>query len=199
MNETRRGTLAGIALAALGLLFSLWLHLRLGDMGFDDTWIHLRIARNLLATGHAWFNVNERVMATSSPLWTLLMAALHVPAHPAMLPVLEAFLLWGASVLAFRIARHNFAAAPAWLRNGLSLVAALLIATLLLSSSVGQMESPLAMLLLLGAWRAAQARRGVALPLLALAAVTRLEFLPVWLLATAIASCLVASQPPRRA
>lgn len=184
MNGTRRVSLPYIALAVLGLIFSLWLHLRLGDMGFDDTWIHLRIARNLLATGHAWFNANERVMATSSPLWTLLMAALHVPSHLSILPVLEATLLWGAAVLAFSIARRNVAMQRVWLRDSFSLFAAWLAAVLLLSSSVGQMESPLAVLLMLGAWRAALANLGFALPLLAMAAVTRLELLPVWLLAT---------------
>ncbi|WP_419804647.1 hypothetical protein [Terriglobus sp.] len=187
MNETRRHSLAWVALAAFGLAFSLWLHLRLGDMGFDDTWIHLRIARNLLQTGHAWFNINERVMATSSPLWTLLMAVLHVPSHPGMLPVLEALLMWAACVLAFSITRRNFATQSEWSRDVLALFAGLLTATLLVSSSVGQMETPLAIVFLLGAWRAAQANLGFALPLLAMAAVTRLELLPVWLLATVAA------------
>lgn len=187
MTGTRRANSAWYALAALGLACSLWLHLRLGDMGFDDTWIHLRIARNLLATGHAWFNTNERVMATSSPLWTILMAALHVPSHPSMLPVLEAVLLWSACVLAFCIARQSFAGQSELLRDGLSLLAAILTAALLLGSSVGQMESPLAVLLLLGAWRAVQRRSGMALPLFAMAAATRLEYLPVWLLATVVA------------
>ena len=184
MTRTRRANLPWIVLAALGLVFSLWLHVRLGDMGFDDTWIHLRIARNLLHTGHAWFNVNERVMATSSPLWTLLMAALHLPSAPRLLPVLEAVLGWAACVLSFSIARGSAARLQGWRRDSLALLAASLTGTLLLSSSVGQMETPLAMVLLLGAWRAAQSGLGLALPLLAIAAVTRLELMPLWLLTT---------------
>ncbi|GAA3750159.1 hypothetical protein [Terriglobus aquaticus] len=186
MNETRRVSWPWIALGALGLAFSLWLHLRLGDMGFDDTWIHLRIARNLLATGHAWFNTNERVMATSSPLWTLLMAALHVTARPSVLPVLEALLFWGACVLAFSIARRHFALQSEAVCSAAGALAAVCTGALLLPSSVGQMETPLAMVLLLASWRAAQAGLGLALPVLAMAAVARLELLPVWFVATLV-------------
>ncbi len=187
MIGTQQSRATWSLVAAAGLVFSLWLHWQLRDMGFDDTWIHLRIARNLLATGHAWFNTGERVMATSSPLWTLLMAALHVPSHPGVLPLLEALLLWGACVLAFSIARRSFVMQSELFRNAFALIAALLTAILLISSSVGQMETPLAIVLLLGAWSAAQQDLGLALPLLAMAAVTRLELLPVWLLATVAA------------
>jgi len=51
-------------------LFLNW-HLRF-DLG-DDAYIHLRIAHNMIRTGHPYFNLGERVMVTSSPVWTLLL------------------------------------------------------------------------------------------------------------------------------
>lgn len=184
MDGARRHRLAWVAVAVFALLFSLWLHLCLRDMAFDDTWIHLRIARNLLSTGHAWFNTNERVMATSSPLWTLLMAALDMPRWPVVLPVLEALLYWGSCVLASLVAFRSLPQLRTMLRVALTLTAGLVTAVLLVSSSIGQMETPLAIALLLGAWLLALNGNGHALPLLALASLTRLELLPVWLLAT---------------
>ena len=69
-------------------------------MAYDDAYIHLRIVRNFLQHGYAWFNPGERVMATSSPLWTALLAGLHVSLRPPLLSLLEAVLLWAAVVLA---------------------------------------------------------------------------------------------------
>ncbi len=178
------------AVALIGLLLSLRLHWRLRGMAFDDTYIHLRIARNLLRTGHAWFNLDERVMATSSPLWTLLIALLHLPGQPSALPVLEAVLLWASAVLAFRVAFASLPLAPRATRSAFASVACVSTVVLLLPSSVGQMETPLAIALLLAAWLCTLRQRSAALPLLALAACTRLELLPVLFLA-AVASLLL--------
>ena len=43
---------------------------------FDDAFIHLRVARNLAFSGEPWFNLGERVMGSSSPLWLALLAGL---------------------------------------------------------------------------------------------------------------------------
>src|SRR5579862_8108957 len=54
----------------LMLLFGWRLRFDLGD----DVYIHLRIAQNLIRTGHPYFNPGEPVMVTSSPVWTILLA-----------------------------------------------------------------------------------------------------------------------------
>ncbi len=176
-----------LTVAVLGLLLSLLLHWRLRGMAFDDTYIHLRIARNLLHTGHAWFNVEERVMATSSPLWTLLIAAFDMPGHTWALPLLEAVLLWSAAVVSVRITVASLPFASRIIRNAFATVAGLGTIVLLLPSSIGQMETPLAIALLLGAWLCALRQRFATLPLLALAACTRLELLPILFLAAVLA------------
>ena len=50
----------------------------LAEYATDDAFIHLRIAHNFAVTGEPSFNLGEGVMATSSPLWTLLTCALAV-------------------------------------------------------------------------------------------------------------------------
>ena len=171
------------------LVLSLLLHLRLRAMAYDDAYIHLRIVRNLLQHGYAWFNPGERVMATSSPLWTALLAVLQAPSWPQLLPTFEAVLLWAAVVLAGLAAYRNLqrdAAEPG--QRGLRLAAAAVasgtaVFLLLLSSSVGQMETPLAVALLLLAWATALRNSALALPALACAAIARLEWLPLFFVA----------------
>lgn len=43
---------------------------------FDDAFIHMRVARHLAFDGQPWFNLGERVMGSSSPLWLVLQAGL---------------------------------------------------------------------------------------------------------------------------
>lgn len=178
-----------ICAAAAWLASLVWMHLRLCDLAFDDAYIHLRIARNLLHHGHAFFNPGEQVMATSSPLWTVLLALLHAPNHPAMLPVAEALLLWCCGVLAVCIGMDTVSSAVQGRRMAIVGAAGLLTTVLVLTSSLGQMETPLAVALLLAAWWSARRDAGWTLPLLALAACTRLELLP--LLAVAGAAWLL--------
>jgi hypothetical protein len=47
---------------------------RMAGLAADDAFIHRRIARNYQTLGQPYFNVNQRVMVTSSPLWTVLLA-----------------------------------------------------------------------------------------------------------------------------
>ncbi|MHB1699049.1 MAG: hypothetical protein ACYCSN_02760 [Acidobacteriaceae bacterium] len=175
-------------------------------MLFDDAFIHLRIARNLALRGRAFFNPGERIMATSSPLWTAVLAGLGIATHRWLLAFLEAGLLTGCGVLAYLLSRRLLPAttfalgasalgasagevqrsrAQSMLLAGL---AGLLTMLLVLPSSIGQMETPLAMALLLGAMYSFAADGWACLPLLALAGCARLEMLPLF-----AAACLVAA------
>jgi len=62
-------TFAGaIWLAALFIVFR--------EYPADDAYIHLRIAEHLAVHNQPYFNLNEPVMGSSSPLWTVLLAAI---------------------------------------------------------------------------------------------------------------------------
>jgi hypothetical protein len=43
-------------------------------MFYDDTYIHLRIAKNLAESGHPFFNLAEKIQSGSSLVWTLLLS-----------------------------------------------------------------------------------------------------------------------------
>lgn len=142
----------------------------------DDAYIHLRIASNLWHHGVPWFHVDEAVMGSSSPAWTLLVAALHaLPFAPtASLMGLEVLLVAAVAGLgAHLIARHRGAGAAT------QLVVGWMLAALLYRSAVGWMETPLAILfwlLALDGWLRGRARWGL---WMGLAASVRLEFVLV--------------------
>lgn len=84
MGEGRRWMYTGLSIAG-GMIAALTLfvwheHAQVGHIGFplDDSWIHLQMARNLSLGEGMYFNSGEPVSASSAPLWTLLLAALHL-------------------------------------------------------------------------------------------------------------------------
>ena len=114
---------------------------------FDDAYIHFRIAENFVAYGVPYFNASEAVMATSSPVWTCVLALLSL--LPGALPVLTALInsvftvlgAWVWSAILSQVVERNIS------RTTSSLFRLAYIGVLL-PSSVGLMETPLAMLLL---------------------------------------------------
>jgi len=185
--------------------FAVLLQWQLRDMPFDDAFIHLRVAKNLELHGVAVFNLGERVMTTSSPLWTVVLALLGVPTHTWLLPVLEAGLLTASGVLAYVLSRGllpeswNTLAPRSMHRSrfssiALAAIAGVLTMLLLLPSSIGQMETPLAMALLLAAVVSFEKGHSAGFPLLALAACTRLELLPLFFVACVTAVCMKLSR-----
>src|ERR1700744_2109114 len=93
--------LAWIVLVASGLI-CLSIDYRLRILAADDSYIHLRIATHLMTTGHGYFNLGERVMVTSSPVWTVLLgvSALFFHGFPAAL-ALEAASMGLACTMSF--------------------------------------------------------------------------------------------------
>lgn len=80
---------------ALGILTLLWLILLMRNWGFDDPYITFRYARNLLE-GHGFvYNVGQRTLSTTAPLYGLLLAMLgHLwDDLPALSNILSAFAL----------------------------------------------------------------------------------------------------------
>lgn len=123
------------------------LHLRLMSYAFDDAYIHIRIAQHLLTSGQPYFNLGEPVMASSSPLWTLVLAALFrlggspLPSIAIVNSALTTLCVWTYSTLLYKLVRT---ATPAiWC----DITTAVLLVPLLAASSFGLMETPFAMLL----------------------------------------------------
>ena len=175
-------------------------------MLFDDAFIHLRIVRNYALTGHAFFNPQQSVMATSSPFWTLLLTLLRAWQHRFILPVMEGVLVIMSGIIAFTVSMKlscetdGTASVITASRNSANLYLrhfafATCVMLLLLPSSIGQMETPLAIMLLLGSVQSAIGKQAWTLPLLACAAMTRLELLP--LLALVVLFALRFNWPKR--
>lgn len=73
MNSARISTSA-YAFFALISFFVINAHVQLAGYAADDAYLHFRIAENFISVGVPYFNVNEAVLATSSPIWTLLLS-----------------------------------------------------------------------------------------------------------------------------
>jgi len=83
-------------------LLCLFCSIRLTGLAADDSFIHRRIALHLLQSGRADFNLNEHVMVTSSPLWTILLAVTGVGLHATYsTPVMEVILVLLGATAAF--------------------------------------------------------------------------------------------------
>jgi hypothetical protein len=163
--------------AAVGSFITDW---RLRGLAADDSYIHLRIARNLVETGHAFFNASDKVMVTSSPLWTIVLAVSQQFFHhlPPALP-LEALAMGLAALCAFLLAHRCTPASGLTGAERLIYLIAAPVATfaILLQSSVEQMETPLAVALVLAAALLFSKQNRWWFCLLVLAGWTRYEYL----------------------
>jgi hypothetical protein len=84
LRQTRRRDGLLIGLAGLGVLAYILLTIASGGAGFplDDSWIHQVFARNLAEHGQWAFILGTPSAASTSPLWTVILAlgdGLHVP------------------------------------------------------------------------------------------------------------------------
>jgi len=170
----RRYFLLGILLSATALVFAICA-VRLSGIAADDSFIHRRIARNYQQLGRPYFNSDQRVMVTSSPLWTVLLAVAGVVlpvANP--IPWLElTFVLVGATA-AYLLVRgglecEGFSALfyPA--------VAFLCVCAGDLPSALDQMETPCAVALILAGSLGIVNKKNWGMPLLVLACFVRYE------------------------
>ncbi len=170
------------AYAALGLAV-LWSHWTLRVYAMDDAYIHIRIADHLAQNGRPYYHLDEPLKASSSSVWTLLEAGVFTlfGATPDAVAPLNALILgltcvvWVAAVRGIT-GRRDFAT---------DFGTTLIVVSACFVSSVGLMESPLAMLLLGAALWQYQKGRAFAFVLLGLAVFVRLEaavyLLVLWL------------------
>ena len=160
---------------------------RLRILAADDSYIHLRIATHLMTTGHGYFNLGEKVMVTSSPVWTLLLGLSAWLCHgfPAAL-ALEAASMGLACTMSFMLISRSLPldTVRAIL---LSLIAPAAVFLILLQSTIQQMESTLAVGLVLTSIYLFDIGNIWWLSLLVLAAFTRYEYFAVLVVMSGVA------------
>lgn len=175
-----------VFLCSLGLMLYIAWHYRF-EMS-DDAYIHLRIARNLVETGHPYFNAHEPVMVTSSPVWTLFLAL-----NELLFGAGNVLWFWNgifaavAATVAYLLVSNVLEPGRWQVKLFIFLVPLTVLATLADSAFLG-METPLAIALLLLAALAFMKPSSMALPLLAVASFTRYEM--AVLFAAAVLVCL---------
>lgn len=143
--------LPGVATALIILLFIV-MHLRLSQYAFDDAYIHFRVARHLLDTGTPYFNADEIVKVSTSSGWTLFLALLLSVARglgmedrfAGMVSLVNAGIALGGMIVFIRVMETLIRGKLDPVRKILFQIAYL---ALLAPSSIGLMETPLAMLL----------------------------------------------------
>ncbi len=132
--------------------FLIVIHARLYQYAFDDAFIHFRVARNLFENGNPYYNANEIVKVSTSSGWTVILAILFAIARlfkidnnfPLLVSITNALVsLCGMFIYAKVV--------EILLKKQLSLSEKLLFQipylALLLPSSIGLMETPLALLI----------------------------------------------------
>ncbi|HYU35465.1 MAG TPA: hypothetical protein VEW48_25205 [Thermoanaerobaculia bacterium] len=186
-----------LILLALALVLRSGAAVLLGPHPFDDTFITFRYALNL-AAGHGFvFNLGERVLGTTTPLWALLLAGLHALGAPLPATALALSLLADAATAILMWHLLDRLGFPVWV----SLAGPLLFLAVFdaLSISRSGMEAPLFAALVMATLSALAAGRPAAAGCAAgLAALTRPEglvLLPLLLLAGVL---LPGEMPLRR-
>ncbi len=134
----------------IGILLVI-LHVRLHQFAFDDAYIHFRIAQNFFDSGYPYFNIQEAVKVSTSSGWTIYLTMLLFVLHALHLEsnfILIVSVLNGLITLSGAIVFSNNLKK---LSNNLSALTIFLFKisfiAILFQSSVGLMETPLAILL----------------------------------------------------
>lgn len=158
-------TALGLVALGLGLVFQ--------DIAFDDPFVTYRYAENLATGSGLVYNIGERVLSTTTPLYALLLAAIRL--FTTEIPLLSNWIgiasLWAGAALLYHICDRF----GHWVAGA---IAGLLYVTFpLLWLSMG-FEVPLYLMLILAGYAAYfRNRPGLAALLLALATLTRADAL----------------------
>ncbi len=137
-----------VDVAAAGLLAALclYLHAALYEYAFDDAYIHFRIAAHLARDAAPYYNPGEAVMASTAPAWTLLLAPLFAAQQDPrwLVAWMNALFSTVAACVSVAVLRELTAG---HLPRVLLWMLAIPYLSIVLPSSLGLMETALAMLL----------------------------------------------------
>jgi len=132
--------------------FLILTHIRLYQYAFDDAFIHFRVVRNLFETGYPYYNANDMLKVSTSSGWIVCLTALFGIANlfkvensfPLLVSITNALISLGGAYVYTKIVENL-------LKNPLSiskkLLFQILFVILLLPTSIGLMETPLALLI----------------------------------------------------
>ncbi|UCC68693.1 MAG: hypothetical protein JSV79_01785 [Armatimonadota bacterium] len=168
-----------VVIGAVGCAVWLWFALST-RIALEDAFITFRYARNLAEGNGFVYNVGERVLGTTTPLQTLLLAVLGVVFGPARIPGIAAVVMpmfgIASGLLAYK-ALVRFDVPRAGAAAGMLM---LYLHPVIVRTSLGGMETPLALLLMaLGLYFLSKRRSVWATAAVALLALCRVDGL-IW-------------------
>lgn len=166
-------SIPGWLLPAVLIAVALAARLIAGPRTIDDAYITFRYARNLAAGAGLVYNVGERVLGTTTPLYTMLMAGawlLGLHDLPAVAVIVNALADAGTAVVLYWLARRLGTGLPVAMAVGLAWA----ISPMSVTFAVGGMETSVVILFIMSGLAAYVAGRPrLAAALLALAVLVR--------------------------
>lgn len=127
--------------------FIIPIHLKLFPYVNDDAYIHIRIAQNFVKYGKPYFNPGEAINASSSPVWTIVLAFLfkYISDSPLAISILNSII----TAIGLLIHTRLFYRLSGKSKNPyLYLLFGVCYLSLILSVSIDLMETPFALLIL---------------------------------------------------
>lgn len=148
INRKTNWLLIILLIITIGLIgFSILVHQKLINNASDDSYIHIRIASNLALYSHPYYNISDKVFATSSFIWTVMLGIAFkiFPQSPYTVSVINA-ILWSLSGIVYGLIAYQLDGN----RNRIIsfFIATTIVLSMLFDSSYSLMETPLAILLL---------------------------------------------------
>jgi hypothetical protein len=146
-----RNNLALFIFSIFALFALIFVHIRLYEYSHDDAYIHFRIATHLVEHGQPYFNIGETIKSSSSSAWTVFLGiqyfTLTLIGRESYLPVwvalINAFSTWlGAIVYVVVLSKILGKKIPVVYVIGFFIM----YIAILLDSSIGLMETPVALL-----------------------------------------------------
>ena len=130
----------------------LFVHLRLYVYAFDDAYIHFRVARNFVETGFPYYNVGEMLKVSTSSGWVVFLSVLFALAQrlgfeagfPLVVGVINAVISCASVVVYGHLVEQI---AQIKLSTHVKTLFGVGFIAILLPSSIGLMETPMAILL----------------------------------------------------
>lgn len=170
-----------IIFTALLAILTVLIHIRFYEYGFDDAFIHFRVARNLLDAGAPYYNLGEAVKVSTSSGWIILLTPIIWATRlfqadnslALVVSILNSFFTVLGMLMYTKIIHHiagkhkvHFLVIPAFQT---------IYVALMIPASVGLMETPLALLLAGLGIHFIQSNRRIGYVLLGAAAYIRVE------------------------
>ena len=130
----------------------IFIHVRLFQYAFDDAYIHFRVARNFIETGFPYYNLNEAVKVSTSSVWTIFLTMIYGIVYlinleslfPLIISIINAAFALLGMLIYKKIIEELLKERLSWFS---CLIFCISYLAIILPSSIGLMETPLALLI----------------------------------------------------